>query len=157
MEFVNIKRLKADLRQGELPARETAKYLAAQGALLSLIFIPSPGPEPVAWSFIAYPLLSLVGVYYCYQRNGGASGARFAERYLAIGWVVGWRVGLIVVLIAVVSLGASLAGMGSFEGLDDARVTNGITAGSWGMVALIYWRIGMHLGDLQAVSPFPTV
>jgi len=153
MKFVNIKRLKAELQQGELPASETAKYLAAQAAVMSLIFIPSPANEPVDWAFIANPLVSVIGVFYCYQRNGAALGVRFAERYLAVGWVVGWRVGLVAVAIAALGLGVTLVATGSLEWLGDPRIGPAITVGAVGLVAFVYWRIGRHLGDLRAANP----
>jgi hypothetical protein len=153
MTFINIERLKAQLGQGELRASETAKYLAAQGALLSLIFIPSPATAPMDWDFITHPLLSVVGVYYCYRRNGGAVGVRFAERYLALGWVVGLRVGLAAASIAAVGLGISLLVTGSLEWLEEPRIAPAVTVGSLGLVAFVYWRIGRHLGDLRAAYP----
>jgi hypothetical protein len=153
MTFVNLKRLKAELAQAELPASETAKYLAAQGALLSLMFIPSPENEPADWAFVAHPLLAVIGVYYCYRRNGGALGARFAERYLAVGWVVGWRVALVAVPLVALGLGASLSATGSLEWLEDPRIAPAIDLGSVGLVAFVYWRIGRHLGDLRAAYP----
>lgn len=82
MEFFRLKRLNATLVRGPLPALDTAKYLAAQGVLWSLIVIPSPADAPADWTLLGYPAISLLGVYYCYRRHGGASGERFAERYL---------------------------------------------------------------------------
>ncbi|HEV3485099.1 MAG TPA: hypothetical protein VG106_06810, partial [Vicinamibacterales bacterium] len=92
MRFFSIRRLKSDLAGGPLPARATAQYLAAQGALMSVAYVPSPAHAPADWGFIVHPLLALVGVYYCYRRNGGPTGERLAERFLAVGWVVGIRV-----------------------------------------------------------------
>ena len=152
MEFVNIRRLKATLRSGELSSRETAKYLAAQAVLLSLLFIPSPAPEPSGWPFIAYPLVSLGGVYYCYRRNGGGIGTRFAERYLAVGWVVGWRVALIVVTAAVIALATSLVLIGTIEWLEHPLATSAVDSGSLGLVGFIYWRLGVNLSDLNAAG-----
>ena len=153
MEIININRLKAELKQGELPAREVFKYVAVQVALLSIISIPSPADAPVDWAFIAYPLLAFCGIYYCYRRNGGASGRAFAERYLAVGWVVGCRVGLVSVSIFAVCFGVSLLTVGSIEWLDDPRLADANTMGFLGVEALIYWRIGWHIGDVhRAVS-----
>jgi hypothetical protein len=75
MEFVRLGRLKNTLEAGPLSAVETAKYLAVQGALLSLIFIPTPADLSQDWTMIAYPVSALLGVYYCYKRNGGAAGS----------------------------------------------------------------------------------
>jgi hypothetical protein len=153
MEIVNIKRLKATLQQGELPARETAKYAAAQGALLSLAFIPSPAPEPVDWGFVAFPLLTLAGVFYCYRRNGGDTGTRFAERYLAIGWVIGWRVALVLGALLVVSVAGSLLATGKVQWLENPRLADAMTAATLATMALIYWRMGHHMAQVHTHRP----
>jgi hypothetical protein len=149
MEIVNIKRLKATLRQGDLPARETAKYLAAQGALWSLLFIPSPAP-PLDWALVAYPLLSLCGVYYCYRQNGEESGRRFAERYLAIGWVVGWRAFFVLAPLFLLAVVFSFAWFGQLQWLEDPVSAGAITLGFLTLCGFLYWRIGRHLADLRS-------
>ena len=149
MELFSIARLKTTLAHGALPARETAAYLAAQAALLSIGYIPTPADQPTGWAFAAYPVLAVVGVYYCYRCNGGATGRRFAERYLAIGWVVG-------VKVAAVVLGAGLAGSiglglsgSNFEWLESPRVADGVDFVGLGLIALVYWRMGVHLADVH--------
>ena len=159
MEFINIKRLKSALSQGELSARETAKYLAAQGVLLSLVFIPTPGAEPPDWPFVAYPLVALGGVYYCYRRNGADVGKRFAERYLAVGWVVGWRVALVSITAVVLTVLGSLLTVGNFDWFEEPRFAVVVDVGSLSLVAFVYWRIGVHLGHLagpRAISESAT-
>jgi hypothetical protein len=148
MKIFNIKALKAELAQGDLRAPETAKYLAAQAVLVSIIFIPSPGHRAVDWAFVANPLVSLLGLYYCYRQNGGETGLRFAERYLALGWVVGWRVGVVMVVLTPLSLGALLFATGNVAWLGEQRLADVFAASILAMIAFMYWRIGRHLGDL---------
>jgi hypothetical protein len=140
MEFFRLKRLNATLVRGPLPALDTAKYLAAQGALWSLIVNPSPADAPADWTFLGYPALALLGVYYCYRRHGGASGERFAERYLAIGWVVGLRVTAMLILLAMLGLAGFIAARG-FDGstLDNPAVTHALDIGILGAIAIVYW------------------
>jgi hypothetical protein len=152
MEFVNIRRVKTTLKQGELPAVETAKYLAAQGALWSVLLIPSPADAPVNWAFLTYPLLGLAGAYYCYRKNGGKLGRRLAERYLAIGWVVGWRFALVLASSLVAAAGVSLVMLGNLSWLEDPELANETTLVWLLIIALIYWRMGHHLADVQATT-----
>lgn len=149
---MRIGRLKATLARGPLPAGETAKYLAAQGALMSLVFIPTPAEMPADWTFLAYPLLAAAGVYYCYRSNGGALGERFAERYVAIGWVVGWRVAL--VLIAAFGFGLlSVVLRGDDPGwLDNPHVADAVNIGGFAVVGFIYWRMAVHLATVRRMS-----
>jgi hypothetical protein len=155
MEFININRLKSHLREGELSARETAKYLAAQGALQSLVFIPTPAESPADWAFVAFPLVSVVGIYYCYRRNGGELGTRFAERYLAVGWVVGWRVALVAVASVVLTAVVALVSVGNLDWLHEPRIDTGIDVAALGLVACMYWRTGVHLRKLDVTPAIP--
>jgi len=153
MEFFRLERLNATLVRGPLPALDTAKYLAAQGALWSLIVIPSPADAPADWPFLGYPALSLLGVYYCYRRHGGASGERFAERYLAIGWVVGLRVAATSILLCMLGLAGFIAARG-FDGswLDGPAVTHVLDVGTLGVIAIMYWRMGVQLAAVHQAS-----
>ena len=152
MEFLRIRRLKGDLARKSLSASETAKYLAAQAALLSIAFVPTPADTPAGWPFLAYPLLALAGVYYCYKRNGGAVGERFAERYLAVGWVAGLRVVIVLIVIVIVgSIGLAFTDAG-LQWLEHSNVAAGIDAGMLAVLAFIYWRMGVHLADVQRMS-----
>jgi hypothetical protein len=148
MEFIRLGRLKSTLGEGPLSAAETAKYLAVQGALLSLIFIPTPADMPRDWTMIAYPVSAVLSVYYCYRRNGGAAGKHFAERYLAIGWVVGLRIGFCaVVAVAVSAVIGALLGF-DFDAISSPGVTRAIDVAGFGLVLLVYWRMGVHLADV---------
>jgi hypothetical protein len=136
----------------EQPLLDTAKYLATQGALLSIAFIPTPAGAPADWPFLAYPVFAVAGVYYCYKRNGGAAGERFAERYLAVGWVAGMRVALgivVVVLACVVGLAFTDRGL---AWLEDSQVAASIDVGVLTVTALVYWRMGIHLADVHRLT-----
>ena len=149
MKFVNIRRLKDDLARGPLSARETAGYLAAQGMLLSILFVPMPAEAPEPWAFIVYPAIALAGVYYCYRQNGAASGERLPERYLALGWVVGVRIAIGSLLIA---LAASLV-IGftalTLDFLESPYFPLAMNVVGVGLSALVYWRLGVHLADVR--------
>jgi hypothetical protein len=152
MEFIRINRLKQTLKAGELPAIETAKYLAGQAMLGAILYVPSPGDAPLDWALIAYPLLALGGVYYCYRQNGGRAGLRLAERFLSIGWVIGWRVCAVLILIFLAAVIISLVRTGAISWLEDPAVGDQMTVAGLFIVAFIYWRMGRHLADVHSVT-----
>ena len=139
------------MAEGPLSAKETLKYLAAQGMLLSLIFIPSPADAPPDWAFILYPLLSLAGIYFCYRSNGGASGLQFAERYLAVGWVVGLRVAVLGIAAAIATHGISLWIFG-LDWMQEDRLSLVLEFGALILIGLVYWRMGIHLSLIAAAA-----
>ena len=124
-------------------------YLAGQAALGAVLFVPSPADVPREWDFVALPLLALVGVLYCYRCNGAAAGVRFAERYLALSWVIGWRTGLMAAAVIAMGFVAGLI-TGGFAWLEHERVPVTLSATTFLLIALIYWRIGVHLHDIGA-------
>ena len=149
MRFFSIRRLKGDLARGPLTARATAQYLAAQGALLSVLYVPSPAHASADWGFIVHPLLALAGVYYCYRRNGGPAGERLAERYLAVGWVVGIRVASAAIALLVLTVTALALTSDVSEWTESRWLGVGIDLGTVALVAFIYWRMGVHLADIR--------
>jgi hypothetical protein len=141
MHVLDIRTLKATLKARALSSGEVVRYLAAQWALLSWLFIP--GQTTVDWMFITNPLFALAGAYYCYLCNGGADGIRLAERYLAVGWVVMCRGIAFLLLPLAIGLAAwTIATAG--EGPDDAVMSATLI----GLMLLMYWRIGVHLADV---------
>jgi hypothetical protein len=150
MHVFNIRTLKATLKARALSSGEAVRYIAAQGALLSWLFIP--GDTTVDWMFLTNPLLALAGTYYCYRCNGGADGIRLAERYLAIGWVVMCRGIAFLLLPLAIGLAAwTLATAG--EGPDEAVLSTTLV----GLLVLMYWRIGVHLADVAGAAASPLV
>ncbi len=149
MQFVNLRKLKGQLRAGDLPPRDVALYLAGQAALGALLFVPSPADVPRGWDFVALPVLALVGVLNCYRCNGAAAGVRFAERYMALSWVIGWRAGLLAAAVIQMGFVVGLV-TGGFAWLEHERVPVALSATTVLVIALIYWRIGVHLRDVSA-------
>jgi len=96
-------------------------------------------------------LLGIAGVYFCYRQNGAAVGRRFAERYLAVGWVVGLRFAFVLIGLMLAGMVVSLVWLGNIDWIEkpDPGLAEGVTAIWFVIVALIYWRIGRHLRDVQ--------
>src|SRR5688572_30405295 len=145
MHLLDIRTLKATLKDRTLSSVEVARYLAAQGAVLSWLFIPSE--TTVDWMYLTNPLLALGGTYYCYRRNGGADGIRLAERYLAIGWVVMCRgIAFLFLPLAIGLAGWTIVTAG--EGPRDVVMSTTLI----GLLVLMYWRIGVHLADVAGAT-----
>jgi hypothetical protein len=98
------------------------------------------------------PVMSVAGVYFCYRRNGGPGGVRFAERYLAVGWVISWRLGLVMMLGVAFALVAALLTTGNLNWLGDSRIVDGVNVGMLALVTVIYWRLGVHLADVRGAT-----
>jgi hypothetical protein len=71
------------------------------GVSTPLFYAEALGEEPLAGiaasvaAVLGQILVAAYGVWRCYHANGGRSGQRFAETFIAIGWVVGLRVFLV--------------------------------------------------------------
>ena len=151
MEFINLRRLKDHMRTGPLPSADVAKYVALQAALGAVVFVPSTAYLVSGWEYVVFPSLAVVGVFYCYRCNGGAAGVRFAERYLAIGWVVGWRVAF--VAFAMFVIGFFIAGFITPEALlSTSQWPVAARAVSLTLIACVYWRMGVHICDVSEID-----
>lgn len=92
MYFWNIRALKDQLSQGPLPQKDAFQYILAMELLYT--FAASPmffvGGEANIWDFVdgvTMVLLTLIGVRWFYQYNGGALGKHFLSRYVSLSWV----------------------------------------------------------------------
>jgi hypothetical protein len=145
MYFWAVEDLKARMADRPLSDREVLPYLIAFVAICAAtLFIADPISD--LWRALDASLsvlLAVAGTIYIFRRNGGSAGEHFLQRYFAVGWVVGVRMFVIIVCV----------GFAFYLVLQAARIgTDGTT---WYEVvlhaateALIYWRIGCHVGDL---------
>lgn len=153
MYFLNLSKLKAEIREGKLAEAESFRYLLATFLVLYLTSIPSPqGSE----SLIVYLLLCLInlwGLRRAYLANGGGNGSSFLVRFFAMGWVIGLR-GLVVLipvyLLMSVLLSILLPGSG-LRGLTEASL---VYEYSWYGCFIIYtiWyylALSFHLRGLR--------
>lgn len=146
MYFWRVERLKTDLAVAPMTDRQVLPYFMAYLLLVELTVLLTPFTIVNQWDWvdsIASVSLVVLGALYAYQRNGGAGGQQFLPRYFAIGFVVGlrWLVGLVVVM-AVVMIGQEVAGHGSEESTPVETVVLILAE------AILYWRIGHHIGDV---------
>lgn len=161
MYFWRIHALKAQLREGQLPALFAFRYLLAILILFSVCAelaarTPTTGE---AWetvvSVIAYGSL-LVGTYAAYRANGGSAGIDFASRFLALMWVLGIRV--FVWMVIAFAVFAFVLGM--ILGVVAPGAVESDTMWQWisvGFVAIwcviFYYLLCRHFDDVAGPHP----
>jgi hypothetical protein len=165
MYFWRVELLKGELRQGPVGQRAAFGYVLAT-LLPYTIFTDLPGlwnaeAEPVTpldWAaYAAIILLVGVGTYAAYRANGGQTGSDFPSRYFALGWVLGVRLGVLLLVPALLLAFLALAAIAFIEPdgeLSDSAIGWIATAVGVGFVAVYYWRLVRHFGQV-AVSEAP--
>jgi hypothetical protein len=78
--------------------------------------------------------VSAIGVWRCYLANGGRAGFRFAERFIALGWVVGMRIGLLL-----------LPGVLLLVALRIDLTTLWVDGTTVALSAVYFWRLCFHI------------
>ena len=128
-----------------LSEREALPYLVVFVGLSAAVgYIPQTMSNVwdglgAAWSVA----LAVVATIYIYRRNGGADGQHFLQRYFAIGWVVAIR-WLVIIIFAAIAFYAALTAVG-VETENTAWYDFVFLAI---VEAVVYWRIGHHVGEL---------
>jgi Ca2+/H+ antiporter len=152
MYFWRIEDLKYSLVVKPPSQLESLKYLAAlliAKACLAMEIVVHNSlvhPDP-AWRIpdltasIVGPLSGIVGIVYCFVKNGGRTGSSFLQRLVALYWVMVIRFTVIVfvpsaVLLALICRSAS-------------RLVLVLWPVSVILVVLFYWRLGSHFADVQ--------
>lgn len=145
MYFWRIEQLKAEMAERPLSSRQELPYviilvgLSVAAGYVPLLLENGWDRLGAAWSVAAVVL----GTLHVYRRNGGAAGRCFLQRYLAVGWVVSvrWMATMLSVIFGML-LVIALVGREAEETtwFDFALIA--------GMEVMLYWRIGLHVGDL---------
>ena len=78
--------------------------------------------------------VSAVGAWRCYLANGGPTGHRFAERFVALGWVVGVRLFLVAAAIFTALFARNVE-------LDTLWVDVSMVV----LTAVYFWRLWSHI------------
>ena len=113
---------------------------------------------PTAVDWVAYAMISVLvggGTYAAYRANGGHTGADFASRYFALGWVLSIRLAIMLfVPIMLLVFGVGLAVVGPSP--DDTPVS---CAFAWagagtGIVfqAVFFWRLTYHMRQVAGAA-----
>jgi hypothetical protein len=105
MYFWKIDKLNEELIAGELKESNAFKYLFAMTVLYTLGTIQYVNPNYYDYLIGGISLLiTIVGMIYIYNCNGGSNGKRIIERYISIGWVVLIRFLILFCIPAIVAL-----------------------------------------------------
>lgn len=94
--FLRLKPLKEELIGQGLAEKERFKYLMAWMLLVGISSgtVSRIGDPFRSLLMMGLLLITILGVWYAYRRNGGQAGGALLDRYISIGWVVRLRVAL---------------------------------------------------------------
>ena len=149
MRWLNLQAAKRDLRGEPLTSRLLLPYLVALSVMeaiviYSSVFTPERTHPSVGLYLreVASLLLTAIGVYYVYRRNGGAVGHRLLERFLVLGWVASLHLSLLM-LVVMLTLGALWQAF-SLPDLPDSAIELAFALA----VPAYYAYLGHHVGTL---------
>lgn len=99
--FLRLKPLKEELISPGLAEKERVKYLLAWMILMVFSLGPDSriGDPFRGLLVLGILLITILGVWYAYRRNGGQAGAALLDRYISVGWVVRLRVALAMAIL----------------------------------------------------------
>jgi hypothetical protein len=145
--FTNYQVIKEKLRSRTLSDRESLPYwIVFCGATASLPLFPSLNNYNV-WDWIGgglFVLLTVMGVFYAYFKNGGKNGHDIILKYVVLGWIVFFRCYLrfipigMALFLAGEKLGIIIDETGWYDTLIFACFN-----------AICYQRIGRHIADTK--------
>lgn len=153
MRFLAINRLKSELRSGSLSDHDAFFYFFAV-LIVETFFVSSTFAFPGAGNFLWLDIVNVLtptfiiiaATYLLYLTNGGKNGHHFFLRYFSILWVVGIRFIFLTSIIFFVWL--------RYFVLTDVKFEY-----EWETFALLnilhiifYWRVWVHMRDIQVVS-----
>lgn len=150
---INSRAAATALSADELDVRDVAilvligqMFLAGVG-YVSLYFGATFG-LPFLVEAVLATAISGWGVWHCYQKNGGESGKRFAEKFLVLSTPIGWKIALfgwLVLLLLSYSLGFLTIQIFAMEFSDEQfdAMLSWVDAGwNLAMVFLFFLRLG---------------
>jgi len=149
----NVRKLKADLADPGLTARQELAYLVPSLGVIVCTFVSVP--QHNFWSAVYGTLVVLIlalGSVHAYRCNGGAGGEDFASRYISLAWVCGvrWVTFLVLpIMITMVIIPGSpwkMAWPGELMPLELFDVAVRLV-----FVPPLFWMVGRHLRDLAAL------
>lgn len=145
MYFIRYSPLKERLKDRSIDDREALPYLILF-CLLEAIATALPGSEyksRLDYISTAVTLaITLWGVIYAYQRNGGRNGYDLIHKFVILGWVVAVRflIGLVPIFIAVFAVAWHYDYVGEETTIFDVALFSMLEV-------VFYQRIGRHIAD----------
>jgi len=154
MYWWNLRAAKRDLSARPLDSRQLLPYLLALVILETIVVefaFLAPSSQDLGarqWFFAsATVVVTVLGCLYVYRQNGGATGQRFLERFLVLGWVTGIRV---TVFVFFCFLGILF--LAELSPLLSGGLENWIDTVLGPFVFIYYLYLGHHVGSLARVE-----
>jgi hypothetical protein len=145
MYWIRYQPLKDRLKKRSISDREALPYLLLFSGLEAIALSLPATSEMNKWDIIqtiSYVLVTLLGVFYVYRRNGGNDGYDIIQKIVVLGWVVAVRYFLVVIPLSVTIylIVHYHAPTGDETTLFDAVFYTVISA-------IYYERLGRHISD----------
>ncbi len=150
MYFLQLDSLKRDLAARAISEREALPYYLWLGGLSLLAPTLAVGNRNL-WDIatdVGVCAVFLVGTVLAYGRNRAAGGHDFFIRYICLSWVVGLRVTLVSVFAALPGVLLEAYVLGEFP----EHTTPFETSFVIGTIAILYWRIVVHIESVAETS-----
>jgi hypothetical protein len=142
------------LRHGQLEEATAFRYFLAimafdwlQFTLIATTPSPSISPWSTASSWSTF-VITVLGLFYLYRKNGGAAGRHFLHRYFPLSVTVGWK--FVVTMFAAVWLIPVM-----LQGQSDEALGWCTSAALAVINTLMFLRIGMRLESLAKTGACP--
>lgn len=149
MYFWSLKSLREDLRGNDSSDTMAWPYFCGFLVLMAVSDIAMLGErgKPIQdsdrWAVWISAILSIVGAYYAFRKNGGKTGRRFFNRFFPLAWVVGFRtLMLFVPFLIVIGL--------IFSPRDIEILVHWIDLAMSPALVWIYYRVGQEVGAVAA-------
>lgn len=149
MYFINIKKLKQEIKEDRFTEKRSYPYFFWTFLLFMVMITPTLSggyPELNAYdhlSSLVVVIATIIGLKYSYHTNGGDNGHDFIKKFFAISWVQGWRVIIPTTIIFLIIL---LVTRVYENGLMTSALTVVYDIISYG---LIYYFVGEDLKELN--------
>lgn len=143
MYFWNIKKVREELATGEMSERNVFKYFIAHALLFSVVSIPyyyeTTNIDIILGIVLVF--ITIGGLFYVRECNGGYEGKDFFTRLFSISWIV--TIKLFVLALLVIFFVGFYDGITNSDLLYEAPVVEAFIIGIFSLV--YYWRIGVHI------------
>ena len=145
MYWLRYQPLKDRLKKRSVSDREALPYLLLFSALESIALSVPATSKMNKWDIIEailYVIVTLLGVFYVYKKNGGNKGYDIIQKFVVLGWVVAVRYFLVVL-----SLGGLIYFTVRYHAPSGDETTF-FDAVFFTMLSAIYYeRLGRHISE----------
>jgi hypothetical protein len=153
MYWISYKPLKERLKKRSVSDREALPYLLLFSALEAIALSVPASSEMNKWDIIEtilYVIVTIIGVFYVYRRNGGNAGYDIVQKFVVLGWVVAVRY-----CLAALPVGGVIYFTAYYHGVSGDKTTLFDAVFFTVLSAIYYERLGRHISDTNEKTGEP--